>query len=109
MNQEEQAMQKQAEAVNAVMEEIYVPAFVKSCADRGVQFHSDEQLKQALETTAQIEAIEAAQAAENDPIKQAHAAITSLTGGIPQVAQPQARELSPTAIEALTALAGVGE
>jgi len=105
MNQEEQAMQKQAEAVGAVMEEIYVPAFVKACAACGLHFKSEEQLKQALDTTAQIEAIEAAQAVENDPIAKAAAAMSELTGGMPQAQVDEPRQLSPRAIEALAQLA----
>jgi len=100
------AMDKQAEYVARVMDEIYVPAFIKSCADHGVGFQTEDHLRKALETTAKIEAIEAAQAVDADPIDKAAAAIDELVGGIPQLGvASEPKQLSPEAVEALAALA----
>ena len=101
----EEAMQKQAEAMGHIMQEIYVPAFIKKCAEHGLQFTSEEQLKQALETTAKIEAVQAAQTGQDDPIAKAAAAMNELVGELPKAPQAQKpHDLSPEAVEALVAL-----
>lgn len=62
MSQKPEDIQKEIDGANDVLtNEIYVPTFVKCCADAGVPITTEDQLRCALESVAILKAAEAAQ------------------------------------------------
>ena len=54
-----------------IFENVYVPSFVKSCAERGINFETEEDLVNALESVAVVKQAMAAQNSVSPVIKQA--------------------------------------
>ncbi len=45
---------EQSQALDHIMRAHYAPAFIKRCADRGLQIEDEAHLQELLETTAQV-------------------------------------------------------
>lgn len=71
---QEQLSEKDA----ALFERVYVPAFVKRCAARGLAIPDEDSLKGALETTAFV--LEHLQSKQGDVIKSANESIKKALG-----------------------------
>lgn len=74
--------EKVAQAGDVLFDEVYVPAFVKRCAEQGIAFSSGDQLKLALDTALRLKEAQAAQVEEsNENIhKAANLAIRHMMG-----------------------------
>ena len=75
------------QAQEVLTQNVYVPAFIEKCAERGVQFNSEEELIQALETVALLKQSQAQQS--GSLIKSAHDDLCAAMGV--GTSTPQAR------------------
>lgn len=71
-------MQEMTQEEAALYTNVYVPAFIEKCAERGIQFPDEETLDQALESVAHIKSSMLAQ--NGNEVKQANAAIRQAVG-----------------------------
>jgi len=74
----ESAAREQAEQV--FFHTVYLPAFIKSCSDHGVDLTDNESIESALKSTARLVAILESQSPDGDVVKAAEASLAQLTG-----------------------------
>lgn len=57
------------QAQQVLLERVFIPAFIKECADRGVTFQTVDQVKEALKITGMVNLAQAKSASEGkDPM-----------------------------------------
>jgi len=97
-------------AQETLLEQVYAPAFIKACADRGIQFQNDADLTSALETVGLLKLAEAQAAAEaGTPVQNASALLKQAMFGESQQNQPnetaeKVASLNPKVAEAALTL-----
>lgn len=67
-----------AQAADVLTTDVYVPAFVKACAEQGLQFQDEESVRTALESVSLIKLAETSQT--RDLTKAAHADLCKAMG-----------------------------
>ena len=94
--------EKQSEALDHLMRAHYGPAFVKACAARGLQIEDEVQLRELLETTAQIKAAQQQTNGQRELTSNAsHALNVAMYGEqeATKIAQTRAQEMSSSGAE----------
>lgn len=71
-------MEQMTQEEAALYTNVYVPAFIEKCAERGIQFPDEDTLDQALESVAHIKSSMLAQ--KGQEVKQANEAIRQAVG-----------------------------
>lgn len=107
---------KVQEASNVLVDNVYVPAFCKQCADRGIEINSMEDLQAAMQNVMMLKAAQAQEAEQGTSLhKQANAALLGFFGeyGQPEDVDEKATKMASEfnneqVLEAARLLASLG-
>lgn len=78
MSKDQADVQEFEKAAAVLLEEVYLPAFIKRCSELGITFKDDEDLAAALENVVTIKAAEAQIPETQSLHKQANVALKGL-------------------------------